>query len=142
MSATRKTAVLAAGALLALCAAAPARAQGPSGDGGAWVAPERAAQRANPVPGTDDAIKKGKFVFQANCETCHGKKGHGDGQQAGSLSKHPADLTSEKVQSQSDGALFWKISEGRGDMPTTQFKLRDQERWQVIDYIRSLAAKP
>ena len=150
MSVTRMAAAVAAHsgklslavcALVALCAAMPVLAQGPSVDAGAWTAPERAAQRTNPVLATDDAIRLGKFVFTVNCESCHGKNGHGDGQQAGSLSKHPADLLSEKVQSQSDGALFWKIAEGRGDMPTTQFKLKDQERWAVVDYLRSLASK-
>lgn len=116
----------------------PARNQGPSDASSAWVAPERAAHRANPVPATPEAIKKGEGLFHRECEKCHGKAGHGDGPQAASLQPHPADLASERVQSQSDGAFFWKMTEGRGVMPKAS--LGDGEKWAVIDYLRTLAA--
>jgi mono/diheme cytochrome c family protein len=102
-------------ALAMAFAASPVHAQGPSDN--AWVAPERAAHRSNMLPTSADAIKRGQALFQRECEQCHGKAGHGDGPQAHSLQPRPADLASERVQSQSDGALFWKITEGRGMMP-------------------------
>lgn len=116
----------------------PSLAQGPSEH--AWVAPERPAHRSNSVPATAEAIQRGHDLFHRDCEQCHGKLGHGDGPQSGSLNPHPADLASERVQSQLDGALFWKISEGRGMMPKAT--LGESEKWSVIDYIRTLAAKP
>jgi mono/diheme cytochrome c family protein len=134
-----QTLLLGVAAVAFLCAPAQVRAQQPSD--ASWTAPERAAERANPIEASSDALSRGRSVFIQNCASCHGKSGHGDGPQGKSLSKHPADLTSEKVQSQSDGSLFWKITQGRGEMPTTQNSLRDQERWSVIVYVRSLAPK-
>lgn len=126
--------VLAAMAL----SAAPAWAQGPSDP--SWVAPERAAARPNPVEATQAVLRRGRSVFQNNCTMCHGKAGHGDGMQARSLSKKPANLASAEVQSQPDGALFWKIREGRGDMPSTRNSMSDKDRWSVVNYLRTLAA--
>ncbi len=106
-----------------------------------WTAPERAAHRANPVPLSAPAVSRGQGIFHANCEMCHGPKGHGDGPMSYSLPLKPADLSAERVQSQTDGALFWKVYEGRGVMPSTSSTLNDEERWSVIDYIRTLSAK-
>ena len=116
-------------------AATPARAQGPSGN--QWVAPERASHRANPTPVTAEAVKRGFDLFRRDCEQCHGKAGHGDGPQSGSLQPRPADLASERVQLQSEGAIFWKITEGRGMMPRAT--LNESEKWSVIAYLRTLA---
>lgn len=118
-------------------AATPARAQGPSDN--PWVAPDRASHRANPVTTSADVVKRGQGLFKRDCEQCHGKAGHGDGPQASSLTPKPADLASERVQSQVDGAIFWKISEGRGMMPKAT--LGESEKWAVIDYLRTLAVK-
>jgi len=112
--------------------------QGPSAH--LWAAPERASQRANPLPPTIDLVARGRALFVRDCSPCHGTSGHGDGPQARSLDPRPADLPSEHVQSQSDGALFWKLSEGRGMMPKAT--LNDKEKWMVIDYVRSLAPRP
>lgn len=147
MSVSHVTAVLAprSGLLtLALALAVLATCAGTAGaqseSNGLWVAPERAARQADPTPPTVSNIKHGRSLFQRECELCHGKSGKGDGMQAAYLQPpKPADLTSEKVQSQSDGAIFYKITEGRGQMPKA--KLNDTEKWAVIEYIRTLAAK-
>jgi mono/diheme cytochrome c family protein len=120
--------------------ASAARAQSAHG-GAPWDAPERAAHRSNPVLATDAVVGRGHMLFHQTCELCHGPKGHGDGPMSTSLTPKPADLASEHVQSQTDGALFWKIYSGRGMMPSTQSTLSDEQRWAVIDYIRTLAAK-
>lgn len=108
----------------------------------AWVAPERRAHRPNPVPASAEAVARGRDLFQRECQGCHGKNGHGDGPKAGSLPTKPADLASARVQEQSDGALFWKITEGRGDMPDNNTALTEEERWTVIHYLRSLGGHP
>ena len=59
--------------------------------------------------------------------------------QAAYLTTKPADLASDRIQSQSDGAIFYKITEGRGQMPKA--KLNDTEKWAVIEYLRTLAKK-
>jgi len=131
-------AISAALTLVSFMAPAPARAQA-SGASGLWVAPDRASHRANPVASTSDAVAHGHALFHRDCEQCHGKAGHGDGMQGASLTPRPADLSSERVQSQSDGAIFWKLSEGRGMMP--QASLSGDEKWAVINYIRTLAVR-
>lgn len=137
-SVVRALAISAALALISLMASTPAQAQG-SGNAKPWVAPERASHRANPLPPTADALKRGRNLFHRDCEQCHGKAGHGDGPLAVSLLPRPADLASEHVQSQSDGALFWKMTEGRGVMPKAT--LGENEKWAVINYLRALAVR-
>jgi mono/diheme cytochrome c family protein len=56
------------------------------------------------------------------------------------LNPKPADWTSAKVQSESDGEIFWKISNGRGAMPPWKH-LAENDRWALIRYIRSLGGK-
>lgn len=139
--AARGVAVVTAFALVPVCAPSAVAAQEPS-HGSTWVAPERPAHRPNPVPATTEAVSRGRDFFRANCEMCHGTLGHGDGPMARSLPIRPADLASALVQSQTDGALFWKITQGRGSMPSTQSSLSDAGRWAVIDYIRTLKSNP
>lgn len=106
-----------------------------------WVAPARPASRANPLPTTPAVVRQGQALYRANCELCHGARGAGDGQMAASLPTRAAHLASRKVQSQSDGALFWKILQGRSDMPTTQVTLTDDERWAIVRFLRTFAKR-
>lgn len=107
-----------------------------------WVAPARAARQANPIVATADSIAVGKRVYAENCFSCHGAKGQGDGPTAQFLERRPGNLADPKLTEQTDGALFWKISEGRAPMPTFGQVLEEEERWQVIHYVRTLAAPP
>jgi mono/diheme cytochrome c family protein len=72
--------------------------------------------------------------------SCHGAKGKGDGAAAAALNPKPADWTSKKVQAEPDGEIFWKISTGRGAMPSWKF-LPENDRWALVRYIRSLGGK-
>ena len=103
-----------------------------------WIAPEETkANESIYEPGDVDAIEKGKALFATICFLCHGDQGKGDGLQAPALSKQPADLNSEIVQKQTDGELFWKITNGNEVMlPFASFT--EEERWQLISYIRAM----
>ena len=81
-----------------------------------WVAPASADKIANPLKGDANAAASGKKLYKAMCFVCHGPKGKGDGMGGAGLTPKPTDLTSEAVQSQTDGAIFWKIAEGRAPM--------------------------
>lgn len=109
----------------------------PDQDSG-WNAPESAKKKKNPIAADEASISRGKKVYIKECLSCHGKKGKGDGPSVATLEKSPGDLTSSKVQSQTDGELFWKITEGRKPMPSTKTSLTEEERWQVINYVRTL----
>lgn len=104
---------------------------------GKWVAPPEAKNQKNLLPKSDKVIAEGKKLAETNCVPCHGPKGLGDGPAAAALPVKPANWTSPAVQSETDGELFWKITNGRGPMPPWKH-LSESDRWALIHYIRSL----
>jgi mono/diheme cytochrome c family protein len=96
----------------------------------------------NPLKGNATATLEGKKIYTQFCVTCHGAKGKGDGIAAPGLPKRPADHTSDFVQKQTDGAIFWIITQGNNPMPTYKTTLTATQRWQVVNYIRTLAKPP
>jgi mono/diheme cytochrome c family protein len=130
MSALMRSVIVAA----ATTALAVGAAVGVASAQGEWAAPADAKAMKNAVKGVGNAKK----AVETNCVTCHGASGKGDGPAAAALPPpKPADWTSAKVQTQSDGELFWKISNGRGAMPPWKH-LPDKERWEIVNYIRTL----
>jgi mono/diheme cytochrome c family protein len=107
-----------------------------------FPSPPSADATINPLKGNAGSIIEGKKIYTQYCVTCHGNKGRGDGIAAPGLSKPPADHTSDFVQKQTDGALFWIVTQGNNPMPTYKTTLTETQRWQVINYIRTLAKKP
>ncbi|OUR93311.1 hypothetical protein A9Q87_05010 [Flavobacteriales bacterium 34_180_T64] len=103
-----------------------------------WLAPAESNKFDNPLKDDGKALAKGKKIYYQICATCHGRTGIGNGPGGTAFTIKPADHTSEKVQSQSDGALYWKITNGRGDMPSYNSLLSKTQRWQVIEFMRSL----
>ena len=121
------------GILIALvCSAIFATAQSDS-----WTAPSSANSLKNPFKGKSDATLKGKTLYKTYCSVCHGESGAGDGVGATSLNPKPANYTSSKVQAQTDGAIFWKLSEGKGAMAAYKNILSEEQRWQLVNYIRT-----
>jgi len=106
-----------------------------------WVVPDTAKAVKNPTDASDkENIAIGKTLYSKYCKSCHGKEGYGDGPKAEELEDYMGDFSSEDFQSQTDGALFYKITTGKGDMPSFKKKIPDEEdRWIVIDYVRTLA---
>ena len=102
-----------------------------------WIAPASESRHANPIAPTPQSIKAGQKVFNDNCISCHGAAGRGDGLLAFSLPVKPADLNNPDVRRESDGALFWKISNGRQPMPTWEPILKPEDRWNVINFVRA-----
>jgi mono/diheme cytochrome c family protein len=129
-------------AALAVAALAWSAAPGPSASAEEeqpWVAPGRASRKQNPVPSDDASIAAGKAVFVKECLQCHGEKGKGDGPASKDLKIKPHDLSADAVAKQTDGALFWKLTEGRTPMPSYDKTLSETQRWQAINYVRTLA---
>ncbi len=105
-----------------------------------WIAPASADTVTNPLKNNSTAVAEGKKIYGKYCWQCHGLTGKGDGPGAKNLNPKPADHTSASVQEQSDGAIFWKISKGRGAMQPYERTLNKTQRWQLVEYIRSLAS--
>ena len=111
-------------------------------DKGAWVAPARAAKKKNPIASDAKSIAAGKTVYVAQCLKCHGDAGKGDGPSAKDLNPKPKDLSDPSITDQTDGALFWKITTGRTPMPTFENLIPEDDRWNVINYVRTLTSAP
>lgn len=103
-----------------------------------FPSPPAADTIKNRVKADEYSIAAGKTFYTRFCVTCHGEKGKGDGAAAAGLSKPPADHTSAFVQNQSDGALYWIISMGNNPMPFYRKTLTETQRWQVVNYMRTL----
>lgn len=104
-----------------------------------WVVPDAAAKKANPVKSDAASLKEGKELWSKHCVSCHGKAGLGDGSKADQLKTEPGDFSKADFQKQSNGSLFYKISEGRGDMPNFKKKLEGEEEvWSLVNYLRTL----
>ncbi|MEO6961576.1 MAG: cytochrome c [Puia sp.] len=103
-----------------------------------WPVPADAKKSKNPVAADVNALKEGKALYGSTCTPCHGEKGKGDGPAAVALDPKPADHTSAKMLTETDGSLFYKISEGRKPMPQYKAVLTERQRWELVDYIRSL----
>jgi mono/diheme cytochrome c family protein len=103
-----------------------------------WNAPDKYQKMVNPVKSDAESLKEGKAIWGKHCQSCHGKSGLGDGSKASQLKTEPGDFSSAVTQKQTDGSLFYKIFEGRDDMPSFKKKLEDEEEvWQVVNYVRT-----
>jgi mono/diheme cytochrome c family protein len=104
-----------------------------------WIVPDKYVNMKNPVPAKQDA-SIGKSLYDKHCKSCHGKEGYGDGSKAAEMKGDLGDFSSEEFQKQTDGALFYKTSFGRDDMPEFTKKMPDDEdRWLIVNYMRTLA---
>ena len=118
----------------------PSSADGKGKDAGPWEVPARAARKKNPVPADRKSLEAGKKVWVAECVDCHGGRGAGDGAGARDLKTPVPSLAVAPVWRQTDGALFYKLSKGRGDMPGFDDMLSEEERWHVLNYARATLA--
>ena len=106
-----------------------------------WQAPESAKDIKNPYSGNVIAAQKGEQLYSKLCWTCHGKNGKGEGPAAANLNPKPKNFSSVELQKQTDGELFWKLSNGKGMMVPYKHSLNEEKRWQLVNYIRTLSVK-
>jgi mono/diheme cytochrome c family protein len=104
-----------------------------------WPVPDNYKSMKNAVVSSAESIAEGKILYATHCKSCHGAKGLGDGSKAAQLKTEPGDFSKADFHSQSDGALFYKTSEGRDDMPAFKKKIPDaDDRWNIVNFIRTL----
>ena len=110
-----------------------------------WELPADADKTKNPTTANDESIAKGKELYlerqKGNCVFCHGETGSGNEANLAKLRRKPADLTSkERMTAMTDGEIFWKVSKGiQGIMPAGERRMSEEERWHVVNYVRTLA---
>ena len=105
----------------------------------AWTAPDKAAKTANPVKTSKESVAAGKALWGTHCASCHGKTGLGDGNKASQLKTTPPDFSKAAFSAQSDGSLYFKVAEGRDDMPSFKKKIPEAEEiWNLVNFMRTL----
>ena len=104
-----------------------------------WIVPDKAAKTANAVKTSAASVAEGKALWSQHCSSCHGKTGLGDGNKAAQLKTTPPDFSKASFHAQSDGSLFYKVSEGRDDMPNFKKKLPEADDiWNLVNFMRTL----
>jgi mono/diheme cytochrome c family protein len=109
-----------------------------------WVAPEEAKKIKNPIKATKASIQRGKEIYEKKCTLCHGNKGDGKGPASAGLNPKPTSFKGPHGHGGqiSDGEHFWKITTGRGTMPSFEKDLTEEERWHMINYINTFSKHP
>jgi mono/diheme cytochrome c family protein len=103
-----------------------------------WSAPAADAQKKNPVAANEPSLAAGQKIYSKTCFMCHGKTGDADGPAVIELNIHPAKLSDPKLATEPDGSLFWKITTGRKPMPSFGKRISETDRWNLVNYIRTL----
>ncbi len=121
----------------------PLSAQSVPVEGAAFV--PQAGSPSNPMPADKLSLARGQFLFGLNCAVCHGLDGKGDGSFVDKMVRKPPDLTGAIVKGLSDGEIFLVITNGvqpgvgiRGGMPPLNENLLVSDRWDIVNYVRSL----
>ena len=114
-----------------------------------WMAPAEADNLINPVEVNEETLAEGKMIYRVNCRSCHGRLGDGQGVEAADLNTKVNDFTISEFLKQTDGAIFWKISEGRimkeknaqgkDDMEAFKDDLEEEEIWLLVNYIKTFS---
>jgi mono/diheme cytochrome c family protein len=96
----------------------------------------------NPIEANEASIARGSELFEIHCKMCHGQTAEGNGPIAPFLANKPANLTSPIVQSKSDGSIFLTITNGvEGKMPPMNENLLVPDRWDLVNFIRTLTVE-
>ncbi len=92
----------------------------------------------NPVPADAVSLQRGEILYSVHCQLCHGPQGHGDGPLAKYFPRTPRNLAGPQITAEFDGSVYLTITQGFGQMPSLSENLTPRERWDVINYIRTL----
>jgi mono/diheme cytochrome c family protein len=102
--------------------------------------PIEAARQANPVRSSPESLARAKKWWDMDCTMCHGKEGNGKGDLAAEMKLKVADFTDPKtLKDRTDGEIFYIIKNGHQDMPPEGERVKPEENWDLVNYVRSLA---
>ena len=92
----------------------------------------------NPVQSDEVSLQRGAILYAIHCELCHGAQGRGDGSLAQYFDRTPQNLTTAQISAEFDGSVYLTIMQGFGQMPSLAENLSRRERWDVINFVRTL----
>ena len=95
----------------------------------------------NPVPADEVSLQRGNILYGIHCQLCHGEQGHGDGPLATYFDRTPQNLTGPQITAEFDGSVYLTVVQGFGQMPSLAENLTPRERWDVVNYVRTLPAR-
>jgi len=102
--------------------------------------PAQAAKQANPVKSSPESLARARKWWNLDCAMCHGKGGDGRGDTAADMKLKIADFTDPtSLKNRTDGEIFYIIKNGDQDMPPEGDRIKVQENWDLVNYVRSLA---
>ncbi len=129
-------------ALLVLALAGLLSARQEKKEAAAFKIPPEEAKRENPVKATPASLADGKKAFTTQCAMCHGNDGGGKGDLASDMQLKLRDYRDpDALKDMTDGQLFYILSKGKGDMPGEEDRMKPEQRWNLVNYIHSLAKK-
>ena len=109
---------------------------------GGMKIPVEDAERKNPVKPTEESIQAGKRFFKTQCAMCHGETGDGKGDLAVDMKLDLRDWSDPaSLKPFTDGALFYVMNKGNEKMPGQEGRMKAEQQWNVVNFIRSLAKK-
>jgi len=104
--------------------------------------PIEASRQSNPVKSTPESMARAKKWWVMDCEMCHGKEGNGKGDTAKEMKLTVKDFTdASTLKGRTDGELFYIIKNGHNDMPAEGPRVKTDEAWDLVNYVRSFAKK-
>jgi mono/diheme cytochrome c family protein len=107
------------------------------------VVPVEAAKAPNPVKSSPESLARAQKWWTIDCAMCHGKEGNGKGETGQAMKLTIADFTDPAtLKDRTDGELFYIIKNGQQDMPPEGQRVKVEENWDLVNYVRSLAKKP
>jgi mono/diheme cytochrome c family protein len=109
---------------------------------GPWIVPDQAKLIQNPLKPSLADLPGARKLYHDKCADCHGESGKGDGSQARMYDPQPTNFTdAAHMNTISDGELFYKISEGHRPMPSFKKRFTEEQRWQLVLFLRWLATE-
>jgi mono/diheme cytochrome c family protein len=137
----KKTALIIFALLLVACVLEAQQSQPAAKPPAAYKISAEDAQKENPVKPTPESLAKGKKTYAIDCAMCHGENGDGKGDLAADL-KNVTDFTApDAMKNRTDGDLFYIMRKGKGEMPPEGDRAKNDDIWNLVNYIRSLKKK-
>lgn len=121
---------------------APTPAPAPQKTNAYAAMPVEAAKQQNPVKSSPESLARGKKWWTIDCAMCHGANGDGKGETGHDMKLTISDLTDPAtLKDHTDGEIFYVIKNGHQDMPPEGPRVKTEENWDLVNYVRSLAKK-